>query len=193
MHHDSAGHIAELLAKAINKNALDDELSTQDKGRVLGFLRGFGDLDHNLAYRGSSRAGYSTPPGPGQTAGVVREPLDFSALLDSTFWHWHLHFEKTFEQQATMLQPVGGMDRIGTAFEQQVGHLIRFGAEVREIRQTENTVQIGYVERVSQQTRPSKRRLLHLHHSATSPFPGGYQLQPKIRNCHRTQHLRSDL
>ena len=96
VHHDSAGHIAELLAKAINKNALDDELSTQDKGRVLGFLRGFGDLDHNLAYRGSSRAGYSTPPGAGQTAGVVREPLDFSALLDSTFWHWHLHFEKTF-------------------------------------------------------------------------------------------------
>ena len=153
VHHDTAGHIAELLAKAINKNALDDELSPQDKGRVLDFLRGFGDLDHNLAYQGSSRAGYSTPPGAGQAAGVVREPLGFSALLDSTFWHWHLHFEKTFEQQATMLQPVGGMDRIGAAFEQQVGHLIRFGAEVREIRQTENTVQIGYVERVSRQTR----------------------------------------
>lgn len=66
VHHDSAGHIAELLAKAINKNALDDELSTQDKGRVLGFLRGFGDLDHNLTYQGSARAGYSTPPGPVQ-------------------------------------------------------------------------------------------------------------------------------
>lgn len=50
-----------------------------------------------------------------------------------------------------MLQPVGGMDQIGAAFERRVGDLIRFGAEVREIRQTDNKVQIGFVDRVSRQ------------------------------------------
>ena len=149
VHHDAAGHIAELLAKAVKRDALDEDLSPQDKSRILGFLRGFGDLDHNLSYQGSSRAGYESSPGAGPATGVVRKPLDLSALLDSTFWHWHLHFEKTFEQQATMFQPVGGMDRIGAAFEKQVGDLIRFNSELREIHQTEQAVQVSYVDRAS--------------------------------------------
>ena len=153
VHHDSAGHIAELLAKAIKRDALDEELSPEDKGRMLGFLRGVGDLDHSLSYRGSARAGYTRAPGAGPETGVVREPLSLTDLLDSTFWHWHLHFEKTFEQQATILQPVGGMDRIGAAFQRQVGDLIRFGAEVRKIHQTEHEVRVGYVDRTTGETR----------------------------------------
>ena len=152
VHHDANGGIAELLAKAIKRDALDEELGVDDKDRVLSFLRRFGDLDNTHTYRGSSRAGYLTAPGAGSLKGEINPPLGLSALLDSSFWHWHMHFEKTFEQQATMLQPVGGMDRISTAFEKQLTGVFRFGAEVREIRQDTDQVRVVYVDRTTRQT-----------------------------------------
>ena len=42
---DQRGYVAELLAKAVNANALDSELSGEDKERVLAMLRSFGGLD----------------------------------------------------------------------------------------------------------------------------------------------------
>ena len=45
MHADSRGHIARLLALAINQNSLDMALSAADKSNVLAMLRQFGDLD----------------------------------------------------------------------------------------------------------------------------------------------------
>ena len=153
VHHDTTGHVAELLAKAVNRDALDEDLNADDKTKILEFLRALGDLDADLSYRGSTRAGYVSLPGAGPSAGVVGKPLALSALLDSSFWHWHLHFEKTFEQQATMLHPVGGMDRISAAFEKRLEDVIRFNTEVREIRHTEQAVTVTYVDRISGQTR----------------------------------------
>ena len=42
---DCRGEISELLGKAINRGALDQELTPQDKERMLAFLRQYGDLD----------------------------------------------------------------------------------------------------------------------------------------------------
>src|SRR6202012_42774 len=36
---DTRGHVAELLAKSVNKGALDEDLSSEDKERMLAFLR----------------------------------------------------------------------------------------------------------------------------------------------------------
>jgi monoamine oxidase len=41
---DARGEISELLAKAINRGALDEELSAHDKERMLSFLQHYGDL-----------------------------------------------------------------------------------------------------------------------------------------------------
>ena len=41
---DARGEISELLGKAINRGALDDELSARDKERMLTFLHHYGDL-----------------------------------------------------------------------------------------------------------------------------------------------------
>src|SRR5271155_1891315 len=41
---DTRGHVSELLAKCIQQNALNQELSAQDKERMLTFLRTYGDL-----------------------------------------------------------------------------------------------------------------------------------------------------
>ena len=44
----------------------------------------------------------------------LRPPLDMHALLDADFWRGLL-FEENLDMQATMMQPVGGMDAIPKA------------------------------------------------------------------------------
>src|SRR4029078_1821709 len=133
---DTRGEISELLGKAINRGALDQELSAHDKERMLAFLRHYGELSPELVYAGSTRAGYKVLPGPAGEAGVRRDPVPLSALLDADMWG-EILFEENFTQQATMFQPVGGMDRIATAFSDKLGPVVRLGREVTAIRRTD--------------------------------------------------------
>jgi len=48
--------------------------------------------------------------------------------------------------QATMFQPVGGMDRIPYAFAKALGDTVQYGAEVSEIRKTAKGVRVGYTQ-----------------------------------------------
>ena len=148
LHSDTAGHIAELLVKATDSGALDEVLGGLDRRRLLYFFKHFGALDGNFRYRGSSRAGFEDFPGAGLTPGRGRAPLAFEALVDSRFWYWHMGSEKEFEQQATMLQPVGGMDEIARAFESRLVGRITYGAQVREIRKRSAGVRIVFGDRV---------------------------------------------
>lgn len=144
VHHDTAGHIAELLIKCTDSGALDDELTDIDRERLRYFLAHFGALDRTFSYPGSPRAGYRELPGAGAKAGRHREPIPLRTLVDSRFWYWHMYFEETFEQQATMLEPVGGMDRIARAFEARLGDSITRGAVVREVRKRDDGVRVVY-------------------------------------------------
>jgi monoamine oxidase len=141
---DSRGYVAELLAKAVSKNALEQEITPADKEKVLAMLTSFGNLDKDHFYKGSTRAGYSTPPGAGATAGSRYDPIDLSELLKSSFWTYKMQFAEGYNQAATMLEPVGGMDQIAKAFEQQVGSMIQYQAEVKQLRKTEQGVQAIY-------------------------------------------------
>ncbi len=149
LYHDFRGYVAELLAKALDTTALDDALTPGDKQSLGVFLRGFGDLDKDAIYRGTSRAGYATPPGAGLQAGEPRAPFDLSVLLNANFWSWKMHKLDQFDLQATMLQPVGGMDRIAAAFERRVGDRITYGAEVTQIRRAGDRTRIVYRDRTS--------------------------------------------
>ena len=55
---DTRGHVAELLAKCVKRSALDEELTSDDKERMLVFLRKYGDLSPDYFYKGSARSGY---------------------------------------------------------------------------------------------------------------------------------------
>jgi monoamine oxidase len=143
---DTRGHVAELLAKSINKQALDEELTNADKERMIVFLRKYGDLSPDNFYKGSSRSGYKTQPGAGDQVGAVREPLDMRALLSADLWEGML-LEEMFDMQATMFQPVGGMDRIAAAFESRLSGVIRFETAVEQIRKTPTGVRIGSRDR----------------------------------------------
>ena len=140
------GEISELLGKAINRGALDEELSAHDKERMLTFLQHYGDLSPDLRYQGSTRSGYKTLPGPADEAGVRREPVPLGVLLDADMWTAML-FEESFAQQATMFQPVGGMDCIAQAFASKLGRIVRLGSEVTAIRRTNNGVSIAFLDK----------------------------------------------
>ncbi len=140
---DTRGRICELLGKSINKGALDGEFTAADKEAFVQFLRQYADLDPDLVYKGSSRAGYKIMPGAGEQAGVLADPLDLHTLMDPLFLLGQT-FDEIFEMQATMFQPVGGMDHIPKAFEKRVGHRVRRGAEVIEIVNGADGVKVAY-------------------------------------------------
>ena len=145
---DTRGAISELLAKAIDRGALDQELSAHDKERVLDFLKQYGDLTPEKLYKGSSRAGYARRPGAGDDVGQVRDPVSLDVLLDEDLWSGVL-FEDIIDQQATMFQPVGGMDRIAMAFAKALGKRIHCESEVTQIRRRGAGVRIEYRDKAS--------------------------------------------
>jgi monoamine oxidase len=142
---DTRGHVSELLAKCIHQGALDTDLSSEDRDRMLSFLRMYGPLDDAGKYGGSDRAGYLKTAGAGDDTGVLLKPIDMHTLLDAQFWQ-AVMFDEAFDMQATMFQPVGGMDRIPYAFAKSLGSIVQYSAPVTEIRKTAKGARIGYTQ-----------------------------------------------
>lgn len=140
---DTRGHVSELLAKCIKKGALDQEITVDDRERMIEFLRQYGDLNFDLLFRGTDRSGYKVPPGATKQTPVVNDPLAMRELLDANLWTGML-VEEVIEWQPTMFQPVGGMDRIPYAFASRLDSVIRYGAQVSKIRQSETGVTVTY-------------------------------------------------
>jgi monoamine oxidase len=141
--YDTRGYVSELLAKSINRGSLDQELSSDDKEKMLAFLQEYGSLSPDLFYKGSARSGYKVNPGAGDSLGVPHDPLDMRALLSAHLWQ-QLMEEDEIDWQATMFQPIGGMDQIPMAFKKKLGSVIRSRAEVVQIRQNESGVKVVY-------------------------------------------------
>ena len=143
---DIRGNISSLLASAINQNALDQTLTSDDKANILSMLINYGDLDSNYSYSGSSRAGFSGQENTGSrdrgTQITVKNLSDLVA--DSFLQSRRINFSEGSNQQPSMLQPIGGMDKIATAFRDRVASVITYGAEVKEIRKVSNGAKILY-------------------------------------------------
>jgi monoamine oxidase len=148
MVNDTRGHVAELLAKCLRQGALDQDLSAEDKERMLKFLSAYGDLAPDGRFLGTDRSGYKISPGAGAQDGTHRDPLPMHALLDADLWSGLL-FEEIIDWQATMFQPIGGMDQIPRAFEKKLGSTIRHNAQIMRIRQSQNGVSVSYKDRVN--------------------------------------------
>jgi monoamine oxidase len=140
---DTRGHVAELLAKCLQKGALDQDFTADDRTLFLEFLKSYGALSKSYEYKGSSRSGDQQLPGAGDQIEIPRTPLPFSDLLRSKFCRPML-FEEALDMQPTMFQPVGGMDRIPYAFSHALGNIVHYNSPVAEIRKTTNGVKILY-------------------------------------------------
>lgn len=143
---DTRGHISEMLAKSINQHGLDAVMTVQDRDRMIAFLRVYGDLAPDLLYKGSSKSGYVTVPGAAEDVGTILPPVPMSVLLDADMWK-SIMYEELFVMQATMLQPIGGMDRIAMAFARQLGPVITTNAEVTHVGRRGDGVRIIYTDK----------------------------------------------
>ncbi len=145
---DARGRISELLAKATNAGALDRELSVADRQRLLEFLKVYGDLALDHSFKGSERSGYTVFPGAAEQVGVRPDPLSLDELLDPDLWT-SLIFDELLIFQPTMLQPVGGMDRIPAAFQQRLQKELRLNTEVTRIQNEADGVVVTVRHRAS--------------------------------------------
>ena len=142
---DVRGRIAELLAKAVDKGALDAEMGAGDKEAMRQFLGAYGGLSRpDGAYRGGGRAGYSVLPGAYGEAGTAVPPMPLQDIMKERGWILPLLFEEIFDQQAPMFQPVGGMDRIAHALFERVRPAVRLRTEVTAIRRAGERVRIEH-------------------------------------------------
>lgn len=149
---DTRGYVAELLAKAVNRGALDAELSLEDRERLMPFLKAYGDLDGEMSFKGTERSGFAQVPGAADQFGVARPPVPLKDLLANPTLGATL-FEDNINMQATMFQPVGGMDQIVAGFERAIRSPVVRNAEVVQIRQSESGVKIAYRDRASGERR----------------------------------------
>jgi monoamine oxidase len=150
---DFDGGVAELLAKATKKGALDDAVSTEDREILLEALRSLGALDEDLRYRAGDNSaahrGYAKHAGGGLSAEpIAGDPVGLHDILTSRLWRGLQSF-LLYDFQTTMFQPVGGMGRIGEAFARQIPDRIRYGAKVVAIRQNEIGVTVAFEDLVS--------------------------------------------
>jgi len=143
---DTRGIVSELLAKAVSKGALDDEISAEDRTRLMDALSRYGALDKTGKYKGSDRGNILRYPGAGtQTMVVDADPIPLHALLDGNFWSSEM-YEEAWDWQATMMQPVGGMQQISNALARALGPIIVYSAPVTEIAKTAKGVRVSYTK-----------------------------------------------
>ncbi|HZU51989.1 MAG TPA: FAD-dependent oxidoreductase [Sphingomicrobium sp.] len=146
---DMRGLVAELLAKAIDKRALDTLASPSDLDALRKFLPSYASLDQHGTYEPVGWSGYSVKPGGYNQFPVPLPPLGLRELMPTSTnpqargaFVLPYVFEHIANMQATMLQPVGGMDRIAHALYEQVKGAVKLATPVSAIRRSGEGVRI---------------------------------------------------
>ena len=141
--YDVRGRFIELLAKAVDRGALDEELSGGDREGLRQFLNFYGSLGAGGEYVPDGRSGLDPLPGGYRETG---RPIGGMALADIVALGpsagFPMVFEDLFDMQAPMFQPVGGMDRIAYALYEQVRPAVRLGTPVTAIRRRGDGVRV---------------------------------------------------
>jgi monoamine oxidase len=141
---DMRGHLGELLAKAIDRKALDGVVPKDELDAVRQFLAPYANVGPDGVYRPTGRSGYSVEPGGYDQAPVALPALGAKELAPSGAIVLPYLFEHIWDMQATLLQPVGGMDRIAHAIYDQVKPVVRLRTPVSAIRRAGNGVRIEH-------------------------------------------------
>ncbi len=141
---DMRGHLGELLAKAIDRRALDQDVPRAELDQLRKFLNFYASLNASGAYEPDGRSGYVVEPGGyGQYARPLK-PLPLSDVLLAGQLNMPHVFETINVMQPTLLQPVGGMDRIAHALYEQVKPAVRLNTPVTGIRRIGERVRVEH-------------------------------------------------
>ncbi len=138
------GRFSELLAKSIDRGALNAELAPGERSALRDFLSFYGELSRSGEYQPGGMSGYAELPGGYRRSGRPLEPFQLSELMERPAAALPLVFEEFFDQQAPMFQPVGGMDRIASALYEQIQSKVRLSSPVTAILRTGNGVRIEH-------------------------------------------------
>jgi monoamine oxidase len=141
---DFRGHMSELLAKAIDQHALDQELPKAELEAFRGFLNAYGPLDDKGRYTPAGSSGYAVEGGGYGRAPVPLPPLTLKELNRGPCIGLPFLFESIWDMQPTLLQPVGGMDRIAHAIYRPVKSSVRLQAPVTAIRRVGDRVRVEH-------------------------------------------------
>lgn len=144
MVNDMQGRMAELLAKAIDQHALDSAMPKEELEQFRQFLRFYGGLDDKGVLTAQPSSGYSDWPGGYDDPGTPLAPLTIKEIVPNRGAAFPHIFEAILDMQPTMLQPVGGMDRIAEALHREVMPSVRLNEPVSAIRREGNGVRIEH-------------------------------------------------
>ena len=139
---ETRGLLAEIVHKAVNKNAFDEPISVEDQERLLAFASSYGDLDPNGIYKGTLRSGYKS--GGFAKPAEIYERMDFSEFLSSRFWQRASFMFENPDWGEPLLEAVGGMDNIVKGFARNIKSPIRLNAQVQSIQLQQNGIDVVY-------------------------------------------------
>jgi monoamine oxidase len=141
---DMRGYLSELLAKAIDRKALNGVVPKDELDAVRQFLAPYANVGSDGVYHPAGRSGYAVDGGGYNQAPVPLPALGVKQLAPSEAIVLPYLFEHIWDMQSTMLQPVGGMDRIAHAIFDQVKPAVRLNAPISAIRRAGDRVRIEH-------------------------------------------------
>lgn len=148
---DMTGHTSEILAKAVDQNALDLDLSQEDREDLLTYLVQEGVLSHDdYSYGPNNSRGVDQYAGPGNQPEINSDPLGLLDILPfaaATSRQASIIYRMAplLEMQETMQTPEEGMSAIyEQGFLPRLRNRVRFNAEILEIHQSPDSAWIVY-------------------------------------------------
>jgi monoamine oxidase len=136
--------LAELLAKAIDQHALDAAMPKMELEQFRQFLRFYGALDEKGVPGSQPTFGFTDWPGGFDHPGRPLDPLTLKEILPNRGAAFPLFFESIIDMQPTMMQPVGGMDRIAHALYLAVQPSVKLNEPATAIRREGDRVRIEH-------------------------------------------------
>lgn len=121
--------------------------SDPDRAAILGVLQQFGDLNSDLNFVGSTRAGIEPGTGDDLPPNPVEVPGLAAISHISPFHQFLLNGAERLEQQGAMLQVSGGIDHLSTTLFARVLSSVRLGSVVTAINRTSTGATITYTNR----------------------------------------------
>ncbi|OKH88931.1 FAD-dependent oxidoreductase [Thalassospira sp. TSL5-1] len=174
------GEMAEMMYGAIREGCMlqGKSLSDADKKQLENLARLFGDLDKAGRFNGSPRSGYDKMPGGWRDGGKRRAQISLDDILKSQFIGdadanpelspgSFLFNSFNIDWQPTLMQPIGGMDRIwqqlllqkipasaidsrvngnreNASSDPRVGDLVSLNSPTQDIIVREDSIQVRY-------------------------------------------------
>lgn len=151
---DMQGYTSELLAKALDQELLDTPLSEDDRDAFIEYLVDVGLLSSNdLTYGPNMARGWAELEGAGFQRDVPTEPLPLQDLLPFVRASGGLTPLNNLLHQPVMTKPANGMSQIyEEGFRPEVDQHLTLNSEVQEVRQSEDGVEIVYLDKESGET-----------------------------------------